>query len=72
MRTLTNAMRADTGAETVLVGGRPMLFEVAIRGMDADLWELARRAPTAQAIVDQYATLHFLRHEEEWDGYPIW
>lgn len=66
----TSTMRED---QMVTVAGRRMLFEVAIRGMDADLWELARRrASTAQGIVDAYANLHFLRHQEEWQGYAIW
>jgi hypothetical protein len=57
----------------VVVAGRRMLYEVAIRGMDPDLFELARKAcRSPQAVVDRYAELHYLRHGEEWHGYAVW
>jgi hypothetical protein len=63
----------DDGIKPVVVAGRQMLFEVAIRGMDGDLFELARHAShTPQGVCDTYANLHFLRYDEEWQGFAIW
>lgn len=61
------------GSAPVVVGGNRMLYEVAVRGMDADLCaEAQRQADSPQAVINRYAELHFERHGYEWTGYHVW
>jgi hypothetical protein len=70
---LSVAGSTSDGCETVIVAGSRMLYEVAIRGMDPDLFEQAQREQdTPQGVVHRYAELHYARHGEEWTGYHVW